>query len=234
MNPHSTFPINIAIDGPAGAGKSTVARLVADRMRYIYVDTGAMYRAVTFIALRQGLSPDDSKRIGELAERLDIVLLPDDEGQRVLADGEDITSQIRSLEVNRNVSRVSAIEAVRLRMADLQRQMAKSKGVVMDGRDIGTHVLPDAELKVFLTASPRERAIRRYREMGEAPLVTLDQLEHEISERDRMDREREFAPLVQALDARYIDSTGRSIEEVVDEIVEWGLKASRTISAGEK
>jgi cytidylate kinase len=234
MIEHSTHPINIAIDGPAGAGKSTVARLVAERLRYIYVDTGAMYRAVTFIALRRGIPIEDERRIGDLARQLDIVLLPGDARQRVLADGEDITAHIRSLEVSRNVSRVAAIEAVRLRMAELQRQMAKSKGVVMDGRDIGTHVLPDAELKVFLTASPRERALRRYRELGDAPQVTLEQLEHEIAERDRMDREREIAPLVQAPDARYIDSTGRTIEEVVDEIVEWGRAASRTISAGEK
>ncbi|WP_027093676.1 (d)CMP kinase [Cohnella thermotolerans] len=234
MNPHSEHPINIAIDGPAGAGKSTVARLVANALQYVYVDTGAMYRAVTAIALERGISPDDEEAIGRLAEELDIVLLPGDEGQRVLADGSDVTSKLRSLEVNRNVSRVAAYEAVRKKMADLQRRMALAKGVVMDGRDIGTNVLPDAELKIFLTATPRERALRRYREMGEQPGVTLEQLEREIAERDRMDRERELAPLLQAPDARFVDSTGRPIEQIVDEIVEWGRAASRTISAGEK
>lgn len=234
MNPHSEHPINIAIDGPAGAGKSTVARLVANALQYVYVDTGAMYRAVTAIALERGISPDDEEAIGRLAEELDIVLLPGDEGQRVLVNGSDVTSKLRSLEVNRNVSRVAAYEAVRKKMADLQRRMALAKGVVMDGRDIGTNVLPDAELKIFLTATPRERALRRYREMGEQPGVTLEQLEREIAERDRMDRERELAPLLQAPDARFVDSTGRPIEQIVDEIVEWGRAASRTISAGEK
>jgi cytidylate kinase len=229
MNPHSEHPINIAIDGPAGAGKSTVARLVANALQYVYVDTGAMYRAVTAIALERGISPDDEEAIGRLAEELDIVLLPGDEGQRVLVNGSDVTSKLRSLEVNRNVSRVAAYEAVRKKMADLQRRMALAKGVVMDGRDIGTNVLPDAELKIFLTATPRERALRRYREMGEQPGVTLEQLE-----RERMDRERELAPLLQAPDARFVDSTGRPIEQIVDEIVEWGRAASRTISAGEK
>ncbi|MCC3373490.1 (d)CMP kinase [Cohnella sp. REN36] len=233
MNQQSTHRINIAIDGPAGAGKSTVARHVASRLHYIYVDTGAMYRAVTSIALDRGLSPDDEAGIGQLAHALDLALSPGEGGQKVIADGVDVTARIRTHEVNRNVSRVSAIGAVRSRMADLQRRMAQAKGVVMDGRDIGTHVLPDAELKVFLTASPRERALRRYRELGEGAGVTLEQLERDIAERDRMDRERDIAPLVQAPDARLIDSTGRSIEEVVDEIVAWGLAAASTISAGE-
>ncbi|MBB6674168.1 (d)CMP kinase [Cohnella nanjingensis] len=233
MNQQSTHPINIAIDGPAGAGKSTVARHVASRLHYIYVDTGAMYRAVTCIALDRGMSPDDEAGVGQLAQTLDLVLLPGEDGQKVLVDGIDVAARIRSHEVNRNVSRVSAIGAVRTRMADLQRRMAQAKGVVMDGRDIGTHVLPDAELKIFLTASPRERALRRYRELGDGAGATLDQLERDIAERDRMDRERDIAPLIQAPDARLIDSTGRSIEDIVDEIVDGGLAAARTISAGE-
>jgi len=235
MNPQSTPRINIAIDGPAGAGKSTVARLVAGALKYVYVDTGAMYRAVTRLALDAGLRPDDERSIGELARRMDIRLLPGEEGQRVLVNGEDVSSRLRSREVNRNVARVAQIEAVRRRMAELQRRMAEAKGVVMDGRDIGTHVLPDAELKVFLTASPRERARRRYLESGgERSGVSLDQLEREIEERDRMDREREFAPLVQAPDARLLDSTGKTVEQVVAQIVEWGQALTRTNSAEEK
>lgn len=234
MNPLTSHPINIAIDGPAGAGKSTVARLVAKQLRYVYVDTGAMYRAVTAIALERGISPEDEEAVSRLAQQLRVDLRPGDDGQLVYADGADVTSKLRTLEVNRSVSRVASYEAVRTKMAEEQRRMARAKGVVMDGRDIGTHVLPDAELKIFLTATPRERALRRFREMGEQAEITLDQLEREIAERDRMDAEREFAPLLQAPDAKFVDSTGRSIDQIVDEIVEWGRAASRTISAGEK
>lgn len=226
--------INIAIDGPAGAGKSTVARLVAKALQYIYVDTGAMYRAVTLKALESGLSADDDDRVGRLANELDIVLLPGTDAQQVIVDGEDVSGRLRSLEINRNVSYVARIESVRNRMSELQRRMADDKGVVMDGRDIGTHVLPNAELKIFLTASPRERANRRFLELGPDPNISLDQLEREIAERDRLDQEREIAPLVQAADARLIDSTGRTIEQVAEEIVRCSLEKVGTISAKEK
>ncbi|RED60477.1 (d)CMP kinase [Cohnella lupini] len=226
--------INIAIDGPAGAGKSTVARMVARALQYVYVDTGAMYRAVTLKVLESGLSTDDNASVGRLANELDIVLLPGAHSQEVHVNGVDVSSRLRSLEINRNVSYVARLESVRNRMAELQRRMAQVKGVVMDGRDIGTHVLPNAELKVFLTASSRERATRRYREIGSDADITLEQLEKEISERDRLDQEREIAPLLQASDARLIDSTGRTVDEVVEEIVQWGLAIARTISAEEK
>lgn len=226
--------INIAIDGPAGAGKSTVARKAANALRYIYVDTGAMYRAVTQKVLDEGLSITDEEAIGQLANRLDIQLRPGREAQLVLVDGEDLSEQIRSLAVNRNVSHVARIAAVRARMSELQRQMAESKGVVMDGRDIGTHVLPDAELKVYLTATPTERARRRFNELAPDAGITLSQLEQEIIERDRLDEEREIAPLRRAADARLIDSTGRSIEDIVAEIVDAVHAIARTISAEEK
>ncbi len=234
MNVLYSHRINIAIDGPAGAGKSTVARMVASALQYIYVDTGAMYRAVTLKALESGLSIEDNESVGRLANELDIVLLPGADSQRVLVNGEDVSSRLRTLEINRSVSYVARLETVRRRMADLQRRMALEKGVVMDGRDIGTHVLPDAELKVFLTASPRERASRRFLELGPDAGITLDQLENEIVERDRLDQERDIAPLLQAPDARLIDSTGRTVDEVAEEIVQWGLAEARTILPEEK
>ncbi|WP_027084982.1 (d)CMP kinase [Cohnella panacarvi] len=226
--------INIAIDGPAGAGKSTVARMVARDLGYIYIDTGAMYRSVTLKALEAGLSMDDDAAVGKLANALDIVLLPGKDGQQVVVNGTDVSSRIRTLDINRNVSYIARLESVRKQMAELQRRMALAKGVVMDGRDIGTHVLPDAELKVFLTATPRERAIRRFKELGDEPGITLEQLEREIAERDRLDQERDIAPLLQAPDARLIDSTGRTIDEVAEQIVQWGLAIARTISTEEK
>jgi len=226
--------INIAIDGPAGAGKSTVARMVAKDLHYIYVDTGAMYRAVALKAMEAGLQAEDASRVAELARRMEIRLVPEPDGQRVWADGEDVSQRIRTVEVNRQVSRYATIEGVRSRMGELQRRMALAKGVVMDGRDIGTHVLPDAELKVFLTASPGERALRRFRELGDEAGITLQQLEADIAQRDREDRERDIAPLVRAADARLVDSTGRPAEEIAREIAEWGIAIARTILAEEK
>ncbi|MFB9277250.1 (d)CMP kinase [Cohnella cellulosilytica] len=234
MNESHIHRINIAIDGPAGAGKSTVARKVASALQYVYIDTGAMYRAVTLKVLESGLSTDDDAAVGRLADGLDIALLPGDEAQQVRVNGENVTALLRSLEINRNVSFVARLPRVRSRMAELQRRMAQGKGVVMDGRDIGTHVLPDAELKVFLTASPRERATRRFRELEPGTEITLNQLEREIAERDRLDRERAIAPLLQAADARLLDSTGMTADEVAEQIVQWGLAAARTISAEEK
>jgi len=215
--------INIAIDGPAGAGKSTVARQVAKRLGYIYIDTGAMYRAVTLAALRAGSAISDKNELSELVEGLDIRLEPGDPVQRVFLNGEDVTEAIRSREVTGAVSAVAAIEPVRLRLVDKQRELARSKGVVMDGRDIGSHVLPDAELKVFLTASVEERALRRFKESGEAQGVALSALEREIAERDRKDAERAISPLIQAEDAVLIDSTAMTIEEVSSRITELGL-----------
>jgi len=216
-----TARINVAIDGPAGAGKSTVARKVASELAYIYVDTGAMYRAVALATQREGVSVHDHERIGRLASELNIELRPGLNGQQlVLLDGEDVTELIREPHVSRLVPQIAAISEVRKVLVKLQQRMAQSKGVVMDGRDIGTHVIPDAEVKIFLTASVEERARRRYEELTAKGIqVTYEQLVSDISERDRMDREREISPLVQAEDAVFIDSTGLTVQQVVNTIV---------------
>jgi CMP/dCMP kinase len=212
--------INIAIDGPAGAGKSTVARQVAGALGYIYVDTGAMYRAVTWKALRAGIDLADRSQLLRMAKELDIQLLPGEVSQKVLLNGEDITDLIRTNEVSTTVSLVAQLAEIRELLVEKQQEMARSKGVVMDGRDIGTHVLPDAEVKVFLTASARRRAERRYLELRERQEeVSLDRLEQEITARDKLDSERETSPLVQAKDATLIDSTDLSIEQVVERIL---------------
>jgi CMP/dCMP kinase len=211
--------INIAIDGPAGAGKSTVARKVAESLNYIYIDTGAMYRAVTLSALHSGISIDDKEAISRHAESIAITLKPGEAGQVVLLNGEDVTTDIRSREVTLHVSQVSSVERVRLRLVGMQRQLAQGKGVVMDGRDIGSHVLPSAELKIFLTASVAERALRRFKELNGRDGISLEQLEREIAERDRKDQEREISPLVCAPDAIVLDSTSMTIDEVADNIV---------------
>lgn len=216
--------INIAIDGPAGAGKSTVARKVAEQLDYIYIDTGAMYRAVTLSAQRAGIEPRDSVKLAEHARTLDIKLAPGENGQAVFLNGENITDLIRSREVTLAVSHIAANETVRDLLGKLQRQLAQRKGVVMDGRDIGSHVLPDAELKIFLTASVSERAERRYKEIAGTQSITLEQLEREIAERDRLDEQRDISPLICAKDAIVLDSTSMSIDEVAASIV----KLSRT------
>lgn len=211
--------MNIAIDGPAGAGKSTVARKVAEQLGYIYIDTGAMYRAVTLSALRNRISPGDAAALAKHTESVRIRLQPGENGQLVFLNDEDVTDLIRSRDVTLLVSKVAANETVRSVLTDMQRKLADRKGVVMDGRDIGTSVLPDAELKIFLTASVQERARRRFRESGIQQGVTVEQLEKEIAERDRLDAEREVSPLVCSDDAIVIDSTSMPIEEVVQSIV---------------
>lgn len=211
--------INIAIDGPAGAGKSTIARKVAGKLSYVYVDTGAMYRAATWFMLQHGIPSEAEDQVLQAVHRLDIELVPGENGQQVLVGGVDVTGEIRSLAVNAKVSRYAQIEGLRSWLVSLQRQMALRKGVVMDGRDIGTTVLPDAEVKIFMTASIEERALRRYKEMKEQSDITLKQLELDIAERDRLDREREISPLRQAEDAILLDTTHMSIDDVVEFIV---------------
>lgn len=221
--------INIAIDGPAGAGKSTVARLVAQQLGYVYVDTGAMYRAVTWKVLQAGIDLEQTEAIIEITRATAITLLPGADRQIVIIDGEDRTEEIRSIEVNRGVSRIAQIEQVRSILVSVQKRMALDKGIVMDGRDIGTHVLPDAEVKIYLTASVRKRAERRFIEWDDRSSLTLEQLEREIEARDRMDEQRAISPLVCAHDAIRIDSTDMTIDDVVGSIV----RISRTILHGE-
>jgi len=211
--------IRVAIDGPAGAGKSTVARLTAAKLGYVHVDTGAMYRAIAWKMTDEGIPPDDRARIAELLNGLRLELKPAEGGQEVWVCGRDVTGLIRSPAVSRNVSLYAQLPEVRRFLTAIQKRLAAGGGIVMDGRDIGTQVLPDAELKIFLTASVEERAARRYRELVEAgERVDLDTLKREIAERDRLDRERQESPLRKAEDAVLIDCTSMTVDQVVDRI----------------
>ncbi|WP_027340280.1 (d)CMP kinase [Halonatronum saccharophilum] len=213
--------LTIAIDGPAGAGKSTVAKIVAERLNYLYIDTGAMYRALTLKALQQGVDLNDDNQLGELAQRTRIRLKRVDEKDIVLLDNIDVNEEIRDNKVSNNVSVVAKVRAVREQMVRLQREMAREGQVVMDGRDIGTVVLPDAHLKVFLTASVEERAKRRYEELkSKGEDIKLDQIKEEIIRRDNIDKNREISPLMEAEDAIKVDTTNLDIEGVVKHILD--------------
>ncbi|RDU36330.1 (d)CMP kinase [Neobacillus piezotolerans] len=212
--------ISIAIDGPAAAGKSTVAKIVAEQLSYIYIDTGAMYRALTYKALKMGADLDREDTLIGILLNSEIKLLPSDSGQLVLLDGEDVTKEIRYSKVTNSVSIVAMHRQVRAEMVRRQQELASFGGVVMDGRDIGTHVLPKAEVKVFLLASVEERAIRRHTENVQKGIDSdLETLKNEIARRDKLDSEREVAPLVKAEDAVEIDTTSLSINDVVERIM---------------
>lgn len=212
--------ISIAIDGPAAAGKSTVAKLVAEKLFFIYIDTGAMYRALTLKALTKDVNLENAMELYTLLTQTQIQLVPEKGGQFVYLDGNDVTDKIRSQEVTNSVSIVSKHQSVREEMVSRQQRLAAGGGVVMDGRDIGTHVLPQAEVKVFLVASVEERAVRRHTENLEKGYSSdLQQLKEEIEKRDKLDSEREVAPLKKASDAKLIDTTALSIEQVVNRIV---------------
>lgn len=209
----------VAIDGPAGAGKSTVAQLAAKELGYTYIDTGAMYRAVAWKVLQQGGEVTD-ERILAVVPDIDVDLSYEQGKTTVRVDGQDVTGEIRTPEVSHIVSKVAALGPVREKMVDLQRKMAERGGVLMDGRDIATNVLPNADVKIYLTASIEERAKRRYKELCDKGLsVKLAEIQHDIATRDKADMEREISPLVQADDAVLLDTTGMSIPEVVQKIV---------------
>ncbi len=213
--------IVIAIDGPAASGKSTTARLVAERLGYLHIDTGAMYRAVTLRVLEEKIALDDVDAIRSLAEKITIRLERHGSDTRVTVDGRDVTREIRSSRVTKNVSRISSYQQVRSVMVREQRRMAQSGGVVLEGRDIGTVVLPDSELKVFMIADVNERARRRKKEL-EMTGVGVDEqsLREEIEERDRKDSTRDVSPLKKAPDAVIVDTSTLTIEQQVELIVE--------------
>ncbi|MEN1969138.1 (d)CMP kinase [Lentibacillus sp. N15] len=212
--------IRIAIDGPAAAGKSTVAKIVARELAYIYIDTGAMYRALTLKALQENIPLDDEIRLAELLIHTEIKLMQAEEGQKVLVDGQDVTAEIRSLQVTNQVSHVAKHPSVRKEMVIRQQDLAAKSGVVMDGRDIGTHVLPNAEVKIFLLATVEERARRRYKENSEKGYTSdLEELKKEIEQRDMIDSKRATAPLMKAEDAVEVDTTALSINEVAERIL---------------
>lgn len=209
----------IAIDGPAGAGKSTVARIVAQKLGYTYIDTGAMYRAVAWKALQLG-EPVEENTLARIVAEINICLRYEDGRTSVAVDGYDVTETIRTPAVTALVSRVAEAASVRARLLKLQQEMAREGAVVMDGRDICAHVLPDADVKLFLTASIEERAARRGKELrAKGYDVDLELLKAEIAARDKTDSKREIAPLVQAADATLLDTTGMTIEMVVDAIL---------------
>ncbi len=210
---------NIAVDGPAGAGKSTIAKLVAKEKGYIYVDTGAMYRAMALFLIRKGVSPQDSAAISETCREADITIRYENGEQVVLLNGENVNGLIRTEEVGNMASKSSANPDVRAKLLELQRKLAADSDVIMDGRDIGTCVLPDATVKIYLTASSAIRAKRRYEELkAKGEVCDFETIEADIIQRDHQDMTREIAPLKQAEDAVLLDSSGMTIEEVAEEI----------------
>jgi cytidylate kinase len=211
----------VAIDGPAGAGKSTVAKRLAKELGYTYMDTGAMYRAFAWKVGQEGIDPADEAKLRAALGRTDIELLEEDGRPKVLLDGRDVTAEIRTPELSQSASKISALPPVRERMVELQRAMGARGGVVAEGRDIGTVVFPQAEVKIFLTAGSEERARRRFAELGgRGTKLTLETTLEEMQQRDRRDQERAVAPLRQAEDAVAVDSTGSSVDQVVERIME--------------
>lgn len=210
---------NVAIDGPAGAGKSTVAKRVAKELGFVYVDTGAMYRALAVFFLKQGLKPEDTEKIARSCKEANVSIGYEDGVQQVYLNGENVTAMLRDEAVGNMASVSSAVEEVRAQLLELQRELARTKDVVMDGRDIGTNILPNADVKVYLTASVETRANRRYLELQEKGVpCDLQEIARDIEERDKRDMNRAIAPLRQAEDAVLVDSSNMTIDEVVESI----------------
>ena len=224
-----TETISIALDGPSGVGKSTIAKRIAEKLNFVYIDTGAMFRGLAVYFLDRNLDPEDQKECEAAVSDADVTITYQEDGQHVMVNGTDVTSRLRFEEVSRAASVTSQYPAVRTHLLELQRKLAATSNVIMDGRDIGTVVLPNATLKIFLTADPHIRAIRRYRqlkEQGKLGNASLEEIEADINERDYRDTHRETAPLRQAEDAVYLDSGNMTITEVEDRILE-ELKACR-------
>ncbi|MEE3807417.1 MULTISPECIES: (d)CMP kinase [Lysinibacillus] len=212
--------IQIAIDGPAGAGKSTIAKIVAEALGFTYIDTGAMYRAVTYKAMQQNIHLNDEAKLAEMLAASTIELKPSQQGQLVFLDGHDVTAEIRSNEVTSSVSQVAAHAKVRELLVAQQQKLAANGGVVMDGRDIATHVLKHAELKIFMSATVEERARRRLIDNQKRGIdSSLEKLQEEIALRDKKDSEREASPLIQAEDALFLDTTALSIDDAAQAIL---------------
>lgn len=212
--------MRIAIDGPAAAGKSTAAKMIADKLNMTYIDTGAMYRALTLKAIQEEVDIDDEKELLDLLKQSHIKLKKSNSKQIVLLDHNDVTDDIRSTDVTNNVSHIARHPSVRKEMVERQRSLAKNGSVVMDGRDIGTYVIPDAEVKIYLIASAEERALRRHNEnLKKGFQSNFNKLKQEIEARDKRDMNRKVAPLTKAKDAIEIDTTAMSIESVVDLII---------------
>ena len=212
--------INIAIDGPAGAGKSTIAKAVAKELEFIYVDTGAMYRAMALYLIRKGILPEEKERMEEACENAEISIVYENGAQQVILDGENVTEYLRQEEVGNMASVSSANPKIREKLVELQRVLASKENVVMDGRDIGTCVLPHADVKIYLTASARTRALRRCKELEEKGIAcVLEEIEADINDRDYRDMHRDISPLKQAEDAVLLDSSNMNITEVKDEII---------------
>ncbi|MEB2301040.1 (d)CMP kinase [Lysinibacillus xylanilyticus] len=212
--------IQIAIDGPAGAGKSTIAKIVAEALEFTYIDTGAMYRAVTYKAMQQNIHLDDETKLAEMLASSTIELKPSSQGQLVFLDGKNVSAEIRSNEVTSSVSQVAAHAEIRELLVTQQQKLAANGGVVMDGRDIATHVLKNAELKIFMSATVEERARRRFIDNQKRGIEsTVEKLQEEIALRDKMDSEREASPLIQAEDAIFLDTTALSIDDAAQAIL---------------
>lgn len=208
----------IAVDGPAGAGKSTIAKLIADKLGINYIDTGAMYRAITYKCLNNNIDINNENDVIEIAKKCDI----DFKDNNIYLNGSLLKDEIRTMEVSNNVSNVAKIKEVRYLMVDIQRNIGKMNSVILDGRDIGSYVFPDADYKFFLVATPEERGNRRYKELKNKGYdVNLEEIIKDIVKRDEIDSNREFAPLVKATDAIEIDTTGKSIDDVVNSVLSY-------------
>ncbi len=213
-------PLVIAIDGPAGSGKSTVARRVAARLNLLYVDSGASYRTAALKVLRADFDIKNEQKIVSLVEKMDIKFSRIKNKGSVFMDGKDVSNEIRTPEVTDMATRISRLPGVRKRLVEMQRKSVPSKGAVMEGRDIGTKVFPDADLKIFLNASEETRTQRRLKEdLGNGRSVSLEGVRSEINRRDRLDSQRKISPLIPAIDAKNIDSTKLTVDQVVDEII---------------